>query len=116
VRRDARLRFPDDPASQEAFFQQNKRYDAGDFWEWPDDATRTRYRQLRSQSERSYRNSRLFVGAAVVNRLVSMIDALALARRHNHALDEERARLNLRIGPQRTAEGLSVGPVLTARY
>lgn len=117
VRRDARLRFPDDPAAREAFFEATKRYDAGQGWAWPDDATRTRYRQLRSRTERSYRNARLAAGAAIFNRLASMIDALALARGHNRAVKEtEEARLEWRVGPQMTVDGLVVGPVFTKRY
>jgi hypothetical protein len=116
VRRDARLRFPDDPAEQDAFFEKNKRYNGADYWEWPDDETRTRYRQLRSRSERSFRNSRLAAGAAIINRLASMIDALALTRRHNRRIEEERAHLILRIAPRRTVDGLVIGPVLSTRY
>jgi len=117
VRRDARLRFPDDPAAREAFFQANRRYDEGQGWAWRDDATRTRYRQLRSRTERSYRNAKLAAGAAIFNRLASMIDALALARGHNHAVREsENARLEWRVGPQLTGDGLVVGPVFTKRY
>jgi hypothetical protein len=116
VRRDARLRFPDDPAAQAEYFNENLRYGEGEAWAWPDDETRVRYRQLRSQSERSYRNARLAFGLAIVNRLASMVDALALARLHNRDLDEDRAQLELRIEPMRSAEGLVVGPVITARY
>jgi hypothetical protein len=116
VRRDARLRFPDDPAAQAEYFDENQRYGPGEGWSWPDDETRVRYRQLRSQSERSYRNGRLAVGLAIANRLASMVDALALARQHNRDLDREEARLQLRIEPRQTAEGLVLGPVLSARY
>lgn len=115
VRRDARLRFPDDPAAQQRFFDENQRYSEGDAWSWPDDETRVRYRQLRSLSERSYRNGRLAVGAAIVNRLASMVDALALARAHNRALREE-ARLELRFEPHSGVNGLVIGPSLRARY
>jgi hypothetical protein len=116
VRQDARLRFPDDPAAQQAFFEANKRYDAGQAWSWEDDATRTRYRQLRSKAERSYRNARLAAGAALFNRFASMIDALAVSRAHNRRLREEHSRLDLRIAPTLTADGLVVGPVVTTRY
>jgi hypothetical protein len=116
VRRDARLQYPDDPAAQALFFEQNKRYDEGEQWSWPDDETRVRYRQLRSLSERSYRNGRLAVGAAIVNRLASMMDALALARSHNRSLEAQESRLDLRIAPEQTVNGLVVGPLFTARY
>ncbi|MBZ0266961.1 hypothetical protein K8I85_02295 [bacterium] len=117
VRRDARLRFPDDPAARDAFFEETKRYDAGQGWAWRDDVTRTRYRQLRSRTERSYRNARLAAGAAIFNRLASMIDALALARGHNRVVREsDSARLEWRVGPQWTGDGFVVGPVFTKRY
>jgi len=116
VRRDARLRFPDDPAAQAAYFEENQRYGQGEAWAWPDDETRVRYRQLRSQSERSYRNARLAWGLAIVNRLASMVDALALARQHNRDVEPDEARLRLRLEPMASAEGLVIGPVLSARY
>lgn len=117
VRQDARLRFPDDPDAQAAFFEANKRYDAGQSWSWADDDARTAYRRLRSQTERSYRNARLAAGAALFNRFASMIDALALVRSHNRKVhEEEHARLEWRIAPLPTADGLVIGPVLSARY
>ncbi len=116
VRQDARLRFPDDPESQAAFFDANKRYDAGQAWQWADDGARTEYRRLRSRTERSYRNARLAAGAALFNRFASMIDALALARGHNRRVAGERAKLDLRIGPAVTSAGLVVGPVVSTRY
>ncbi len=117
VRRDARRRFPDSPAAQQDYFDNNLRYSTGQYWEWADDSERTRYRQLRSRTERSLRNARLATGAAIFNRLASMIDALALTRNHNReARDQEEARLEFRIGPRYTLDGLVVGPVLTKTY
>jgi hypothetical protein len=116
VRRDARFRFPDDPAAQEAFFEKNKRYEESQSWDWSDDDTRLRYRQLRSRSGRSFRNARFAVGLAVFNRFASAIDALALTRSYNARLDEERATLELRIVPTSTHDGLVIGPVLSTRY
>jgi hypothetical protein len=116
VRRDARFRFPDDADAQAAFFEKNKRYDPSQAWAWDDDAERTRYRQIRSRAERSFRNARLAAGAAVFHRLASMIDAVALARRHNHRVESERARVDVRVTPFALRNDLAVGPVLTARY
>jgi hypothetical protein len=117
VRRDARLRFPDDPAAQEEFFEKNRRYDDGQDWNWPDDEARTDYRRLRSRTERSLRNARMALGAAVFNRLASMVDALALTRAHNNDVrEQEQSRLDLRIGPKNTVDGLVVGPILTRTF
>jgi hypothetical protein len=117
VRRDARLAYPDDPVAQAEHFERNKRYDEADRWLWPDDDVRLRFRVLRSRSERAYRNARLAVGAAFLNRLASMIDALAVTRKHNRQLREEgQARLALRVGPQNTVDGLVVGPIFSATF
>lgn len=120
VRRDARFNHPDDQAAQAAYFEENKRFGQGDFWDWDSDDSRIRYRQLRSRSERSFRNARLAIGAAVVHRVASMAQALALTRSYNKRVDEEhaanRASYELRIGPKSTQDGLVVGPILTRRY
>ena len=60
--------------------------------------------------EKSYRNSRLVAGAALVNRLVSMVHVMTLTRRHNRELDEQKAGLDFRIGPRDTVDGLVFGP------
>lgn len=116
VRRDARAFFPDDPSAQEEFFERNKRYDESQSWEWVDFETRQRYRQLRSKSERAYRNSRLALGGALLNRFASMVDALATTRRVNREANQERARLELHIVPEITADGFALGSVLQVEY
>ncbi len=47
----------------------------GYWWNWDSDASREHYRALRNQSKLAYRRSLFLVGAAVVNRLLSAIDA-----------------------------------------
>jgi hypothetical protein len=116
VRQDARYQYPDDPDAQRRYFEENKRYDESRSWNWPDDETRTDYRVLRSRFEKSYRNSRLILGAALANRILSMVDVMTLARRHNRALDERKAGLDFRVAPRETVDGLVIGPVLTKRY
>ena len=116
VRRDARTLYPDDPAAQADYFEHNKLYDQSEAWVWSDDETRTRYRVLRSHSEGAYHNARLAVGAALLNRFVSVIDAVALTRKHNQELRSKGLSLNLRFEAKDHADGLVVGPVLTAEY
>jgi hypothetical protein len=108
--------FPEDPAAQLDYFERNKRYDEAQAWAWPDDATRLRYRVLRSRSEGAFRNSRHAVGGAILNRFASVIDALALTRRHNNALRKKGLSFDLRIEARDTASGLVIGPNLTAWY
>ncbi|HET9887475.1 MAG TPA: hypothetical protein VFR10_08180 [bacterium] len=116
VRRDARTLYPDDPTAQADYFEHNKLYDQSEAWSWPDDETRTRYRVLRSRSESAFHNSRLALGAALLNRFVSVIDAVALTRKHNQALQKDGLSLHLRFEAQDNADALVVGPVLTAEY
>jgi hypothetical protein len=116
VRRDARTLYPDDPTAQAQYFEHNKLYDEAEAWNWPDDETRTRYRVLRSRSESAFHNSRLALGAALLNRFVAVIDAVALTRKHNQALEKEGLSLHLRFETQDNADALVVGPVLTAEY
>ena len=47
----------------------------GYWWNWDSNASREHYRALRNQSKMAYRRSLFLVGAAVVNRLLSAIDA-----------------------------------------
>ena len=118
VRRDARLNHPGDPEAQEQFFLANRRYDDTQTWTWADDQVRNDYRRLRSRTERSLRNARLAVGAAVFNRFASMVSALTLTRSHNRRVREEaqQSRMDFRIGPKGTVDGLVVGPILTRTF
>jgi len=45
------------------------------YWNWDSKTSRDRYRSLRNQSKNAYRRSLFFVAAALVNRVVSGIDA-----------------------------------------
>jgi hypothetical protein len=116
VRRDARTLHPDDPAAQADYFEHNKLYDESETWSWPDDEVRTRYRVLRSRSESAFHNSRLALGAALLNRFVSVVDAVAMTKRHNQEVRKDGLSLHLRFDAKDSADGLVVGPVLTAEY
>jgi hypothetical protein len=45
-----------------------------------------------------------------------MADALALTRKYNKNLRNEGVRLDFRISPESTVDGLVIGPVLSAEY
>jgi hypothetical protein len=49
------------------------------WWNWDSRASRDRYRNLRNQSKVAYRRSLLMVGAALINRILSGIDAYRAA-------------------------------------
>lgn len=79
VQRDARALFGDDLAAREEYFDAN-RTPADDRWEWGTITALLRYREKRSDSQRAFKRSRDMMGIAVVNRLVSMIDAVLISR------------------------------------
>lgn len=53
------------------------------YWNWDSDENRYHYRKLRNDSKTAYRRSLLFLGAALVNRVLSGIDAYRSAGSYN---------------------------------
>lgn len=53
------------------------------YWNWDSDESRSHYRDLRNQSKNAYRRSLLLLGAAVINRILSGIDAYRSAGSYN---------------------------------
>lgn len=58
-------------------------------WLWLSDADREAYRELKNSSRSAYRRSDFMIGVAVVNRIISVIDAVRDAKRSNRRLDDE---------------------------
>ena len=64
-------------------------YDKNQYhWDWQTTANRTRYRDLWVSSEQAFNNVRFAVGALIVNRIVSAINAALIVRSHNKKLTE----------------------------
>ncbi len=76
VRETARALFPDDPDARERYIEENEITGAL-AWYWESDADWITFRGLRESSELSYQRSRFAIGAAVANRIASV---LGLAR------------------------------------
>jgi len=53
------------------------------YWNWDSDQNRVYYRKLRNDSKTAYRRSLLFLGAALVNRVLAGIDAYRSAGSYN---------------------------------
>jgi len=53
------------------------------YWNWDSDESRVHFRKLRNDSKTAYRRSLLFLGAALVNRVLSGIDAFRSAGSYN---------------------------------
>jgi hypothetical protein len=50
------------------------------YWHWDSDASREKFRGLRNESKTAFRNATFMIGVAALNRVVSFIDAIRLAR------------------------------------
>lgn len=58
-------------------------------WDWKTNDSRRTYRSLWVSSEQSFNNLRFVVGAMLINRIASAINAVRLVAAHNKSLNEE---------------------------
>jgi len=59
------------------------------YWKWNDNDQRKQYRDLWSSSESAYTNVRFVVGALILNRLISAVNAVRLVSAYNKNLPQE---------------------------
>lgn len=59
------------------------------FWQWKDNAQRSEYRQMWTSSENAYNNIRFAVGALILNRVVSAINAVRMVSAYNKRIEED---------------------------
>ncbi|MEW5795472.1 MAG: DUF5683 domain-containing protein [Candidatus Zixiibacteriota bacterium] len=55
-------------------------------WQWQSERERQTYRDLRNRSKEAYRRSDFMIGAAIVNRIISVVDAIRSAVRINRRI------------------------------
>jgi hypothetical protein len=77
--------------SEAILFPNTPRY----YWNWDSNQSRSHFRNLRNQSKNAYRRSLLFVGAALVNRVLAGIDAYRSAAAFTREQEFSRAGWNL---------------------
>jgi hypothetical protein len=73
-------------------------------WRWQTESDRRDYRDIKNRSRESYRRSEFMIGVAVLNRIVSVIDAVRDASRDNRRIDpgfsvDEERSVRLTIDP-----------------
>jgi len=73
----ARYYYPDDPDAQRAYFESHALY-GSDSWNWSSDAARNQFADRLRDSRQLFRRSMYIAAFAVVNRVVSAIDASLL--------------------------------------
>lgn len=59
------------------------------YWKWDGQAQRSEYRSMWKSSETADNNIRFVAGALILNRIVSMINAVRVVSKHNNRLKEE---------------------------
>ncbi|MGE5313624.1 MAG: hypothetical protein ACM3Q4_02915 [Acidobacteriota bacterium] len=82
-------------------------------WRWDSDANRQSFRDQRVSSERVFNNSRFVIGGMIVNRIISAINAVRLARRHNRDLGSGTGAWRLESSMPPTMDGVEVSLVRT---
>ena len=83
IARTARAIYGDDLAQREAYVERNAP-GPDELWAWRSEADRQEYRSRRQASRSALRRANLFLGAALLNRIVSAVDAARLAGRGGH--------------------------------
>lgn len=110
---EARDLYPDDPAAQSAYVA-DKLYTGADAWEWRNAEEWDRFRSLRVKSESAYRRVTYAYGAALLNHVLSAVNAARLAKSHNDRLPKKKGvALDLNVIP--TADG-GLGITLGGRF
>lgn len=70
------------------------------YWKWRDQTQRKEYRNMWLSSERAYNNIRFAVGALLLNRIASAINAVRLVVKHNKQMKKEEVSWNIYFGAQ----------------
>lgn len=59
------------------------------YWNWNSNDKRKEYRQMWTSSEQAFNNVRFAVGALLLNRVISMINAVRLVNKYNKQLEKD---------------------------
>ncbi len=87
--------------------QFNKTYDEQKFyWQWMSQSQRREYRGMWKASENAYNAIRFVVGAMILNRVASAINAIRLVNKHNRKI-EGKEKVGLRFGVENVADNSS---------
>ncbi len=80
-----------------------KPYPENDFWNWKWDNPNSKsyYRNLKNRSKTAYRNALYIMGLSLVNRIVSVVDAMKTVRSYNRkkSLEISQVRFDFKLNP-----------------
>ncbi|MBN2537238.1 hypothetical protein JXB37_03065 [candidate division WOR-3 bacterium] len=78
VRRQARDRYPDDPAAQRDYYE-SRRYPSAAEWDWSSDSARFDYWRGRRSARSAAQAAGFAAGALLLNRIISVVDCVFFA-------------------------------------
>jgi len=79
------------------------------YWSWEENSQRSRYRSMWTSSERSFNNIRFAVGALIINRIVSMINAIRSVAAYNKGIEQAASwNISFNINPYRNSNNYSL--------
>lgn len=67
------------------------------YWNWNSNEDRRTYRNMWSSSEQTFNNIRFAVGGLILNRLISVINAVRLTSRYNKKIEDDGLNMNVYI-------------------
>ena len=67
------------------------------YWQWADNNQRKEYRDMWSSSEQAFTNVRFAAGALLLNRIISMINAVRLVNKYNNKLEESLPKVSVGV-------------------
>ena len=96
LRRDARDIYPSDPAAQDAYVAE--KLPTGDqAWEWRTEELRSQYKDTRESANSANHRAKYSFAAALLNRVVSVIDVQLLRKRHRNEAEARELKPETRI-------------------
>jgi hypothetical protein len=104
LRREARDLYPDDPAAQDAFVA--AKLPTGDrAWDWSSSELQDSYQSARESSRRAFNRAQYSFAAAILNRVVSVVDVQLLRRKAAKEAQSSRAEPDTRLYADVDADG-----------
>jgi hypothetical protein len=94
VERNASLFYPDDPAMQQQYIQENG-YFGDDAWEWDTLTSRTAFWEKRKSARENLRRASFMPGFAIINRIVSIIDVVVFSQEDKIHFDTKPGRIGI---------------------
>jgi hypothetical protein len=82
-------------------------------WNWGSDARRKEYRDMWRSSEQAFNNIRFAVGALILNRIISVVNAVRLVAAHNKEV-EKQSNVDVSFSPS-YLENMAVGITLNIK-